>query len=182
MIPLSNVLNRGWYHTGDTTPPFMLGGNSYETTWAFICAQPTTKSETLRRYCRALYELGYVPVCPPVQDGQYLVLADPTDVPTTTRSCVRKFCGARFWCCVARKPTPPPTHKSVLPANTDASFPACTGCRRRPRGERRSPAEALPAGALPAGRFCKHSVWTSKRRFLGRAPNPRFKTIYERTW
>ena len=28
----------------------------------------------------------------------------------------------------------------------------------------------------------KHSVWTSKRRFLGRAPNPRFKTIYERIW
>ena len=28
--------------------------------WAFICAATTTKSETLRRYCRALYELGYV--------------------------------------------------------------------------------------------------------------------------
>ena len=47
--------------------------------WAFICAASTTKSETLRRYCRALYELGYVPVCPPLQDGQYLVLADPTE-------------------------------------------------------------------------------------------------------
>ena len=47
--------------------------------WAFICAVSTTKSETLRRYCRKLYELGYVPVCPPLQDGQYLVLADPTE-------------------------------------------------------------------------------------------------------
>ena len=47
--------------------------------WAFICAATTTKSETLRRYCRALYTLGYVPVCPPIQDGQYLVLADPTE-------------------------------------------------------------------------------------------------------
>ena len=47
--------------------------------WAFICAAATTKSETLRRYCRALYALGYVPVCPPIQDGQYLVLADPTE-------------------------------------------------------------------------------------------------------
>ena len=47
--------------------------------WAFICAATTTKSDTLRRYCRALYTLGYVPVCPPIQDGQYLVLADPTE-------------------------------------------------------------------------------------------------------
>ena len=47
--------------------------------WAFICAATTTKSETLRRYCRALYTLGYVPICPPIQDGQYLVLADPTE-------------------------------------------------------------------------------------------------------
>ena len=47
--------------------------------WAFICAAATTKSDTLRRYCRALYTLGYVPVCPPIQDGQYLVLADPTE-------------------------------------------------------------------------------------------------------
>ena len=47
--------------------------------WAFVCAASTTKSETLRRYCRALYTLGYVPICPPIQDGQYLVLADPTE-------------------------------------------------------------------------------------------------------
>ena len=47
--------------------------------WAFICAATTTKSETLRRYCRALYTLGYVPICPPIQDGQYLVLADPNE-------------------------------------------------------------------------------------------------------
>lgn len=47
--------------------------------WAFVCAASTTKSETLRRCCRALYTLGYVPVCPPVQDGQYLVLSDPNE-------------------------------------------------------------------------------------------------------
>lgn len=47
--------------------------------WAFICAAATTKSETLRRYCRTLYALGYVPVCPPLQDGQYLVLSEPQE-------------------------------------------------------------------------------------------------------
>ena len=37
---------------------------------------------------------------------------------------------------------------------------------RQSRGNR-SPAEAPPAGALPAGKFCKHSVWRSKRTFWG---------------
>ena len=99
-----------------------------------------------------------------------------------TRSSAKKSCVARFWCCAGRKPTLPPTHRSVLPGNTGGSSPACTACSRRPSGENPSPTEAPPAGEVPAGRFCKHSVWTSKRRFLGRAPNPRFKTIYERTW
>ena len=71
--------------------------------WAFICAAATTKSETLRRYCRELYELGYVPVCPPLQDGQYLVLADPTERADYNeivrekilRSALLVFCGRR---------------------------------------------------------------------------------------
>lgn len=45
-------------------------------------------------------------------------------------------------------------------------------CSRRPRGESLSPAEALPAGEVPAGRFRKHSVWTSKRISWGH-PKPR---------
>ena len=71
--------------------------------WAFVCAASTTKSETLRRYCRELYELGYVPVCPPLQDGQYLVLADPTERADYNeivrekilRSALLVFCGRR---------------------------------------------------------------------------------------
>ena len=71
--------------------------------WAFICAAATTKSETLRRYCRELYELGYVPVCPPLQDGQYLVLSDPAERADYNemvrekilRSALLVFCGRR---------------------------------------------------------------------------------------
>ena len=139
--------------------------------WAFICAAATTKSDTLRRYCRALYTLGYVPVCPPIQDGQYLVLADPTERADYNEIVREKILRCPLLVLCGQK----------TDATTNAS-PACTACSRRPSGENPSPTEAPPAGEQPAGRFCKHSVWTSKRRFLGRAPNPRFKTIYERTW
>ena len=122
--------------------------------WAFVCAAATTKSDTLRRYCRALYALGYVPVCPPIQDGQYLVLADPTERADYNEIVAKKSCVARFWCCAGRKPMLPPTHRSVLPANTGGLSPACTACSRRPSGENPSPTEAPPAGEQPAGGFC----------------------------
>lgn len=71
--------------------------------WAFICAASGTKSETLRRYCRTLYTLGYVPVCPPLQDGQYLVLSEPQERSDydeivrekILRSALLVFCGRR---------------------------------------------------------------------------------------
>lgn len=47
--------------------------------WAFICAAEETPSRKLRYYCRKVYELGYVPVCPKLQDGEYLVLDDPDE-------------------------------------------------------------------------------------------------------
>lgn len=37
--------------------------------WAFICAAEGTSSAHLRRYCRTVFECGYVPVCPRLQDG-----------------------------------------------------------------------------------------------------------------
>ena len=44
--------------------------------WAFICANEGTTSKHLRNYCREVYLLGYLPVCPKLQDSQYLVLED----------------------------------------------------------------------------------------------------------
>lgn len=51
----------------------------YETTWAFICAAEGTSSAHLRRYCRTVFECGYVPVCPRLQDGQFVALDDPDE-------------------------------------------------------------------------------------------------------
>lgn len=47
--------------------------------WAFICASEGTTSKHLRNYCRAVYLLGYLPVCPKLQDSQYLVLEDAVE-------------------------------------------------------------------------------------------------------
>lgn len=47
--------------------------------WAFICASEDTNSRKLHHYCRKVYELGYVPVCPRLQDGSYLALDDPDE-------------------------------------------------------------------------------------------------------
>ena len=47
--------------------------------WAFICANEGVTSKHLRNYCREVYLLGYLPVCPKLQDSQYLVLEDAVE-------------------------------------------------------------------------------------------------------
>ena len=44
--------------------------------WAFICTSEGRNLQTSRDYCREVYLLGYLPVCPKLQDSQYLVLED----------------------------------------------------------------------------------------------------------
>ena len=114
MIPLSNVLDRGGITR--VIPPHHLcwEGIPMKRPWAFICAASTTKSEALRRYCRALYTLGYVPVCPPIQMDSIWCWPTPPSGLIITRSSAKKSCVARFWCCAGRKPTPPPTHRIGL--------------------------------------------------------------------
>ena len=41
--------------------------------WAYICATEGTSSKALRGYCRTVFQCGYVPVCPRLQDGQLIV-------------------------------------------------------------------------------------------------------------
>ena len=47
--------------------------------WAFICASEGATSKHLRNYCREVYLLGYLPICPKLQDSQYLVLEDAVE-------------------------------------------------------------------------------------------------------
>ena len=57
--------------------------------WAFICAAEGTSSAHLRRYCRTVFECGYVPVCPRLQDGQFVALDDPDERHIFTNDIVR---------------------------------------------------------------------------------------------
>ena len=43
-----------------------------EKAFAYICADAEATPRLLRRYCRKVYELGYVPICPKLSEAQYL--------------------------------------------------------------------------------------------------------------
>ena len=45
-----------------------------EKAFAYICSAGDTAPRLLKRYWRKVYELGYVPICPKLNDGQYLEL------------------------------------------------------------------------------------------------------------
>ncbi len=50
-----------------------------EKAFAYICANEETSPRLIKRYCRAVFDLGYVPVCPRLGDGQYLDLDVPDE-------------------------------------------------------------------------------------------------------
>ena len=43
-----------------------------EKAFAYICADAEAAPRLLRRYCRKVYELGYVPICPKLSEAQYV--------------------------------------------------------------------------------------------------------------
>ena len=50
-----------------------------EKAFAYVCASEETSARVLKRYCRTVFDLGYVPVCPRLGDGQYLDLDVPDE-------------------------------------------------------------------------------------------------------
>ena len=48
--------------------------------FAYICASAETAPRILKRYCRTVYELGYVPICPTLSDTQYLSDESPDEL------------------------------------------------------------------------------------------------------
>lgn len=50
-----------------------------EKAFAYICASEEAAPRLLKRYCRKIYELGYVPICPALIEGQYLTMDNPDD-------------------------------------------------------------------------------------------------------
>ena len=50
-----------------------------EKAFAYICTSDRTAHRQLKGYCRKIFELGYIPICPKLSDGQYLNLDDPDE-------------------------------------------------------------------------------------------------------
>ena len=44
-----------------------------------VGVESNVDSAHLRRYCRTVFECRYVPVCPRLQDGQFVALDDPDE-------------------------------------------------------------------------------------------------------
>lgn len=51
-----------------------------EKAFAYICTAADTAPRLLKRYCRKVYELGYVPICPKLNDGQYFRRRPPISI------------------------------------------------------------------------------------------------------
>ena len=51
-----------------------------EKAFAYICAASDAAPRLLNRYCRKVYELGYVPICPKLSEAQYPVSYTHLDV------------------------------------------------------------------------------------------------------
>ena len=45
-----------------------------EKAFAYVCTASDAAPRLIKRYCRKIYELGYVPICPKLSDSQYLAL------------------------------------------------------------------------------------------------------------
>ena len=50
-----------------------------EKAFAYVCTASDAAPRLLKRYCRKIYELGYVPICPKLSDSQYLALENADD-------------------------------------------------------------------------------------------------------
>lgn len=50
-----------------------------EKAFAYICAPEDAGGRLLTRYCRKVFELGYVPICPKMVTNAYLSLQNPDE-------------------------------------------------------------------------------------------------------
>ena len=67
-----------------------------EKAFAYICTAADTPSRLLKRYCRKVFELGYVPICPKFADSQYLVLENADEKREFQSISRQKLCRCRM--------------------------------------------------------------------------------------
>ena len=74
----------------------MKGMLNMEKAFAYICTPADASHSALKRYCRKVYELGYVPICPRLGDGQYLTMDNPDEKRNFHSIARQKLCRCRM--------------------------------------------------------------------------------------
>lgn len=67
-----------------------------EKAFAYVCAAPDAAPRLLKSYCRKIYELGYVPICPKLSDSQYLQMENADEKREFQNISRQKLCRCRM--------------------------------------------------------------------------------------
>ena len=67
-----------------------------EKAFAYVCASSDAAPRLLKRYCRKIYELGYVPICPKLSDSQYLQIENADEKREFQNISRQKLCRCRM--------------------------------------------------------------------------------------
>lgn len=86
-----------------------------EKAFAYVCAAPDAAPRLLKRYCRKIYELGYVPICPKLSDSQSCRWKMPMKNGNFKIFPVRNCADAECWWYAAMRSATPCPLKSVQP-------------------------------------------------------------------
>ena len=134
--------------------------------WAFICASEGATSKHLRNYCREVYLLGYLPVCPKLQDSQYLVLEDAVERSEYTAIVRDKLLRCPMLVVCSRNQDATTNAQIGLAQKYNRIVTTLDGLKKAV-----SEGDDLVSCMALGGVFGKHSVWISKRTF-GVIPKP----------
>ena len=86
-----------------------------EKAFAYVCAAPDAAPRLLKRYCRKIYELGYVPICPKLSDSQYLQMENADEKREFQNISRQKLCRCRMLVVCGNEISTPCPLKSVQP-------------------------------------------------------------------
>ena len=92
----------GWLSNCIASPPFIKQiymkrkEITMEKAFAYVCASSDAAPRLLKRYCRKIYELGYVPICPKLSDSQYLQMENADEKREFQNISRQKLCRCRM--------------------------------------------------------------------------------------
>ena len=138
--------------------------------FAYICASAETAPRILKRYCRTVYELGYVPICPPLSDTQYLSDESPDELRDLHSIALQKL--ARWWS-AAKKSVTGCRWRSALLKSAISSAPLSQVSPRSRKTWMGPPSKGQPYFSQGVAVFASIAFGYPNAPFLGRTPNPR---------